>query len=922
MDPDMGRLWVVDNTPDPEENGKNDWILNLDLNIVDQRKNRVDVDGSGNASISLLLELKDGETGLWPRGVDGTDWTFKKDEFTGMDVGDGIVGLYNMGNTCYLNSSIQCLSHTPIFREYFTSKCYLNDINTSNPVGYGGHLAQVTAVLINSLWRRMNQQMLHQPKRVTAPGSYAPVSCPALTPKTFKESIGKFDDRFAGNEQHDAQELLTFLLDGLSEELNRIKDKPFVENPDSDGRPDSELADIWWSNMLKREMSIIIAMFHGQYKSLLKCKSCKYESARFENFSCLTLPLPEDDNVPVSLVYYPSKTGADITRYSVNVHNNGTLYDVLIALSNIIHQDEQQENSEAEDLEGSQKGLGLQDAETDAEKQIFKDLYARMASNMAVVDMRDGFIFKIAPNAWRLPDLQNKDTGELPVLHIYGLDPLPEPVETKVSDEQDEQEEDDEVAHAHPSVRSSFLAFAQRRSELISKDFLHPLTHRVFGTPMLLRVANLDDLSGRQVYDLVAEHLQSVVPQGALKFLTNTAENIEDEDPSEEKSVEKDDEAERTKDDIRASLTKTLSDAEEVSAGPVPRYGFRLRLASREGRRCALCSWYDCCIGCLIPDDGKPTVVSNGDSIAIDWHFAVDVATSGFGSRATQDHSAARGSSRGRIPGVRIKNHISCGNGSKKKGQTKTITLEDCLDEFAKEEKIPECYCSKCKDYKVQMKRMSLWRLPPVVIIHLKRFQFTQHMRRKLRDFVEFPVEGLDLSRIMARDSPVSTPSVSEAASKEEEKEPNGEAEVKQKEEKESNGDNESEASGDKEMNGGTKDEESATQMNQDDGRSEMLYDLYGVVHHQGALSAGHYVASLKSDVDGQWRLFNDAQIYEIHSRDVVDSSAYLLFYIRRDVAGQKLSDMWDVSKRDGSGITEEEMDSLIKGRSDKCVIS
>jgi ubiquitin C-terminal hydrolase len=909
IDPDMGRLWVVD-TSDPEQSGKNDWILNLDLNIVDQRKNRVNVDGSGSGNISLLLELKDGETGLWPRGSDGTAWTFKKDEFDGMDVGDGIVGLYNMGNTCYLNSSIQCLSHTPIFREYFTSKCYLNDINTANPVGYGGHLAQVTAVLINSLWRRFNQQMMHQPKRVTAPGSYAPVNCPALTPKTFKESIGKFDDRFSGNEQHDAQELLTFLLDGLSEELNRIKDKPFIENPDSDGRPDSELADIWWSNLLKREMSIIIAMFHGQYKSLLRCKSCKYESARFENFSCLTLPLPEDENIPVSLIYYPSRTGADITKYSVNVHNNGTLYDVLIALAKILFQDEVEENQDTEDLDGLQRGPGLQEPESEAEKERLRDLYAKMASNMAVVDMRDGFIFKIAPNAWRLPDLQNKETGELPTLHIYGLDPLPELDEPKVSDKEEDfdKEADYGEVPGHPSVRSSFLAFAQRRSELVSKDFLHPLTHRVFGTPMLLRVANLDDLTGSQVYDLVAEHLQSVVPQGALKFLTSAVEPAEEYGESEDMPIKKDDgDREKTKDDIRGTLTKTLSDAEEVSAGPVPRYGFRLRLASREGRRCALCPWYDCCIGCLVPDDGKPTVVSNGDSIAVDWHFAVDVATSGFGTRAGQDPSAPGTSSRGHVPGVRIKNHNSCGNGSKKKGQSKTITLEDCLDEFAKEEKIPEVYCSKCKDYKIQMKRMSLWRLPPVVIIHLKRFQFTQHMRRKLRDFVEFPIEGLDLSRIMARDSPVSKPKFSEALPKEG---------------KDPHIHDETEGPDSEKMNRDKKNVESSTQMNHDDGRSEMLYDLYGVVHHQGALSAGHYVASLKSDVDGQWRLFNDAQVYEIHSRDVVDSSAYLLFYIRRDVAGQKLTDMWDVSKRDGSGITEEEMDYLIKGRSDKCVIS
>jgi hypothetical protein len=119
-----------------------------------------------------------------------------------------------------------------------------------------------------------------------------------------------------------------------------------------------------------------------------------------------------------------------------------------------------------------------------------------------------------------------------------------------------------------------------------------------------------------------------------------------------------------------------------------------------------------------------------------------------------------------------------------------------------------------------------------------------------------------------------------------------------------------------------TEDDSAAPSLNQDSGRSEMLYDLYGVVHHQGALSGGHYVASLKSETDGQWRLFNDAQVYEIHSRDVVDSSAYILFYIRRDVKNLNLADFWDTRHRDGEGLTEEEMNKLISGRSDRCVIS
>ena len=207
------------------------------------------------------------------------------------------------------------------------------------------------------------------------------------------------------------------------------------------------------------------------------------------------------------------------------------------------------------------------------------------------------------------------------------------------------------------------------------------------------------------------------------------------------------------------------------------------------------------------------------------------------------------------------------------------------------------------------------------MIIHLKRFQFTQHMRRKLRDFVVFPVEGLDLSRIMAADT--SSPREDSATvAGDESKSEKGPPKQGYKGKSKSNGPVENGDSNGTVVTEMTE-ESSAFPLNpQDDGRSEMLYDLYGVVHHQGALSGGHYVASLKSEIDGQWRLFNDAQIYEIHSRDVVDSSAYILFYIRRDVVNAKLSDVWDTRPREGEGMSEADMEELIRGRSDRCVIS
>jgi hypothetical protein len=264
-------------------------------------------------------------------------------------------------------------------------------------MGHKGRLAQVSAVLINELWKRSYQTVTHQPKRVTAPGSYSHLAnAPALTPRTFKETLEKCNDTFAGNEQHDAQELLAFLLDGLSEDLNRIVDKPFIEQPDSDGRPDSELADIWWSNHLKREMSIIVALFTGQYKSLLTCRTCKYESARFEPFTFLQLPLPEDEHLTVSLIFYSAEDGRSPMKYCVRVKNDGKIYDVLLALAKIIHDDENEEHDE-DGKSSIQVSLTASSEADGEEKRSSAEIYHKKAQNMTVVVMREGYIARMAP---------------------------------------------------------------------------------------------------------------------------------------------------------------------------------------------------------------------------------------------------------------------------------------------------------------------------------------------------------------------------------------------------------------------------------------------------------------------------------------------------------------------------------------------
>lgn len=55
----------------------------------------------------------------------------------------------------------------------------------------------------------------------------------------FQTQVGRFAPQFSGYQQQDSQELLAFLLDGLHEDLNRVKKKPYLELKDANGRPDS-----------------------------------------------------------------------------------------------------------------------------------------------------------------------------------------------------------------------------------------------------------------------------------------------------------------------------------------------------------------------------------------------------------------------------------------------------------------------------------------------------------------------------------------------------------------------------------------------------------------------------------------------------------------------------------------------------------
>jgi ubiquitin carboxyl-terminal hydrolase 15 len=128
--------------------------------------------------------------------------------------------------------------------------------------------------------------------------------------------ISKFAPQFSGYRQHDAQELLAFLLDGIHEDLNRYGAIPhpirectahvidrIVHNPsvrvkqpttkqEANGRPDAEVAALSWQTHLVRNQSVVVDLFQGLLKSTLSCPLCSNVSVTFDPFMFLSVPLP------------------------------------------------------------------------------------------------------------------------------------------------------------------------------------------------------------------------------------------------------------------------------------------------------------------------------------------------------------------------------------------------------------------------------------------------------------------------------------------------------------------------------------------------------------------------------------------------------------------------------------------------------
>ena len=209
----------------------------------------------------------------------GNDTPFEKKSRARM----GLTGLQNLGNTCFMSSSIQCLSNTFSLSKYFLDEKFKNEVNTDNVLGTGGKLAVQFARLLNELWNE---------------------EAPVVIPWSFKKIVGTFQPMFSGFAQHDSAELLSFVLDGLHEDLNRVVTKPYYEMPDiKTGTAEEKRAELSWKYHLLRNQSVIVDMMQGQLKSTLCCPKCNNISVTYDPYMMLSLPIPQNE-IESNLYYF------------------------------------------------------------------------------------------------------------------------------------------------------------------------------------------------------------------------------------------------------------------------------------------------------------------------------------------------------------------------------------------------------------------------------------------------------------------------------------------------------------------------------------------------------------------------------------------------------------------------------------------
>ncbi|TDH11101.1 hypothetical protein EPR50_G00082260 [Perca flavescens] len=760
-----------------------------------------------SSGMTVIMEMRNAD-GTWPssRPQIMRNSVEEQDSYRGQP---GVCGLTNLGNTCFMNSALQCLSNAPPLTEYFLQSSYLEELNFSNPLGMKGEIAEAYADVIKQMWSGRHY---------------------SVVPRVFKTKVGHFASQFLGYQQHDSQELLSFLLDGLHEDLNRVKNKEYIELRDAEGRPDQEVAEEAWRNHRRRNDSVIVDTFHGLFKSTLVCPECHKVSVTFDPFCYLSVPLPVSKERVMEVFFVSLDPHAKPAQHRVVVPKAGKVFDLCSALA------------EMTNVPPTQMVVA------DVFNHRFYKIYSADESLSCILDRDDIFVYELSvlEEAEEQPVLLALYLRERSHYRDYGSGgssygtslfghPLllsverrrcsrqalyqlilqrleryvrpPDPSEDLEEEEEDEEElyktqtngisdeeETDDGEKAGPSQtepepepdcgdesaqsQSNDSAAAEPRPPVNHTE--PPLDHGDTETNRQREPnANAANANAANADAANADANGPNTCEASSRSAAIASESPAGHTTEEEREEDKQEEAcsPSPAANQQPARRKSLFTIQAVNSNGTTERG------TGEG--------------------GSAVSFSSQPYVAIDWDPDMK-------KRFYNENEAEK--------------YVKHGSMEVPQQQT-TVQLQECIELFTTVETLEEenpWYCPVCKKHQLATKKLDLWSLPEVLIIHLKRFSYTKFTREKLDSIVDFPLRDLDFSDSLLRKS-------------------------------------------------------------LSNGEPPSRYDLIAVSNHYGGLRDGHYTSYARNKDNDQWYYFDDSKVTYAREDQIVTNAAYVLFYHRQD---------------------------------------
>lgn len=648
----------------------------------------------------------------------------------------GDVGLNNLGNTCYMNSALQCLVHIPALRDYLLYNGYNKEINLENPLGHQGHIAKSFASLVQNLFKK----------------EVIPLS--SFSPGFFKSTIGHFNSMFSGYLQQDSQEFLAFLLDGLHEDLNRVINKPYVEKPElslSDDVDDitviKKLAQDTWNAHLQRNNSIITDLFVGLYKSTLECPHCKHISITFDPFNDLTLPLPVDTVWSTKIKLFPKNSPPCVIK--IEMEKTSTYDELKKYIAKCANMDadnlygceifNHQFYNYFEASNSNAQYLPIKELISDVDDIIFYEITRTSIDDIIVpvlnTKMENGFknarlfgvpfFLVLSKEEFNNPGAIRKQLEKCYSLLSGGFIEFPSLESGKKLDLESFPLLMEKYPETDFSKFQDFIRFSNVNDNEYDKYFKITLldvneTQQIKNNTGIneddkippevwIPLSHINFNKAKDITTYLEPIVRDIYNYNSLNCQVSGLENIDINDEKIEDEV--------SDSDMSIDVEfRTEQAVEPTSEKDDDDESMNLQPDIITPQRFIICEW---------SGDSKEEVFSE-DKI-VNWERPAELRNEEIEDSRRDRQSQVE----------------------------KKISLDDCLNLFSKREVLgmsDSWYCPSCKDHRQATKQIQLWSTPDILLIHLKRFENQSSFSDKIDDTVHFPIENLDLSKHLAND--------------------------------------------------------------------------------------------------------------------------------------------------------------------------